>query len=1015
MAVAFDLIADGLTVTAVNHSTTGYYTYQWSWGDGTPLSYGYSPLPHTYANPGSYQVTLIGWTSAGYDRVYKIITVSSPTNPLPVASFTRVPTAGPVPLTVVFTNTSQNATSYLWDFGDGTTSTETNPSHVYTTPGTYMVQLTATGPNGTHSTSATVTVNLPTPSANFTLSSTTGPAPLTVVFTNTSQNATSYLWIFGDGTTSTEVSPTHVYNTPGTYNVALTAYNSESNSQIVRQIVVTAAPVAPIAVFTPSETAGVAPLWVNFANQSSNATDYSWDFGDGTTSAEDNPSHSFNAPGLYTVTLTATGPGGTDTASAIIEVQAPPDAPVAGFTPSKTAGVVPLSVHFANTSQNATSFYWDFGDGTTSVIESPEHVFTEPGNYTVRLTAAGPGGTDEATADITAEDPPGPPEADFSVTPWSAPVGTEFSFLNASHDATSYLWDFGDGATSTETDPVHPYATPGLYTVQLTATGPGGTDIKSLTVLVTELSPVAAFTANPQTVQSGQPVSFVNYSLHAVSYEWVFGDGATSNATSPSHVYTSPGNYTVTLRAIGPGGEDTETADIEVQPEPVIPWASFGIYAEFGPAPLTVPIWNESIPGPYPVTYFWDFGDGRTSTDEQPGEITYDTPGRYDITLTVTNAYGQTTDSKYVIVEEAPMPLPIANFQPSQGSGVIPLEVVFTNESQYATSYLWNFGDGTTSTEVSPTHVYSVAGTYQVVLTAYNSEGSHTQSVDITAEEPTDLPYAEFDMGVLSVEVGVPVVFANYSQNATGYFWEFGDGATSTEFEPTHIYTAPGSYEIRLTVTGPNGSDMANNVITVTPGVLLPTADFTPSTTSGDAPLRVFFENHSQHADSYYWEFGDGETSEVWQPIYYYPVPGVFTARLTVYNQDGSDTMSVMITVTEPPPPPVLVADFSMPATAYVGEVIHFVNLSQHADSYIWAFKEGVFSQEVNPSYAYDAPGVYPVLLRAMRGEGADEIIKEITILEEQEPPPEPDNSMMVIAGGLIGLLLLLATGKERE
>jgi PKD repeat protein len=160
------------------------------------------------------------------------------------------------------------------------------------------------------------------PIASFTPSATTGTAPLTVSFTNTSTNTSSYDWAFGDGTTAADASPTHTFTTAGTYTVTLVASNG-SSSRVANATIIVAQPL-PIASFTMSKTFGRAPLEVSFENTSSNATAFVWTFGDGSpASSEESPLHIFTEAGAFTVTLTATGPGGSATTSQTITVSKP--------------------------------------------------------------------------------------------------------------------------------------------------------------------------------------------------------------------------------------------------------------------------------------------------------------------------------------------------------------------------------------------------------------------------------------------------------------------------------------------------------------------------------------------------------------------------------------------------------------------------------------------------------------------------------------------------------------------
>jgi PKD repeat protein len=242
--------------------------------------------------------------------------------PQPVANFTFTGDHNPAPCAVTFSNSSTNATSYKWNFGDGSTSTEQNPQHIYTTGGTFNVILVATGAGGSNSANKNVTILFPVPGANFTFTGNNNPAPCVVTFTNTSTNSTSYLWDFGDGTqTSTNQSPQHTYTTGGTFNVQLTSTGAGGTNSITKSVAILY-PV-PIANFTFTGDNNPAPCVVTFTNISTNATTYSWSFGDGGSSTAPNPQYTYTTGGTFTVQLTATGPGGYNSISKILTIQNP--------------------------------------------------------------------------------------------------------------------------------------------------------------------------------------------------------------------------------------------------------------------------------------------------------------------------------------------------------------------------------------------------------------------------------------------------------------------------------------------------------------------------------------------------------------------------------------------------------------------------------------------------------------------------------------------------------------------
>lgn len=319
------------------------------------------------------------------------------------------------------------------------------------------------------------------------------------------------------------------------------------------------APPPPVASFTAGPTAGVAPLTVNFTNTSTGATSYSWNFGDGNISISANPSDTYTSAGIYTVTLTAIGAGGTNSITKVnyVVVTNPPP-PTVGFTGSPTSGLAPLTVNFANSSSGATNYTWNFGDGNLSATANPAHTYTNAGPYTVTLTAIGAGGTNSLTRAnyIVVTNLP-PPTVSFSGSPTNGAAPLTVNFTNTSTGATNYSWNFGDGNSSTAADPAHTYTNAGSYTVTLTTIGAGGVNglILPNYVVVTNPPPVAAFVASPTNGGAPLTVYFTNLTVGATNYSWDFGDGQTNVAANPTSIYQSEGSYTVTLTAFGPGGQ----------------------------------------------------------------------------------------------------------------------------------------------------------------------------------------------------------------------------------------------------------------------------------------------------------------------------------------------------------------------------------------------------------------------------------------------------------------------------
>ncbi len=248
------------------------------------------------------------------------------------------------------------------------------------------------------------------------------------------------------------------------------------------------------------------------------------------------------------------------------------------------------------------------------------------------------------------------------------------------------------------------------------------------------------------------------------------------------------------------------------------PVAAFSASPTSGKAPLTISLTDKSTDA---TSWSWDFGDGSTSAEKNPTHI-YSAAGNYNVVLTVNNEKGSSSKTQNIIVQSEPIPekiFPVANFNANTVSGPAPLSVQFTDISQNANGWNWNFGDGATSAEKNPTHIYSAAGNYNVVLTVNNENGSISKTLNIAVEgEPSQekvLPVADFDADITSGSAPLSVQFTDISQNAKEWSWNFGDGNTSSEPNPQHIYSSAGNYEVNLTVINENETASKINTIIV--------------------------------------------------------------------------------------------------------------------------------------------------------------------------------------------------------
>jgi PKD repeat protein len=428
----------------------------------------------------------------------------------PSAAFSATPLSGAAPLSVQFTDRSTNLpTIWAWDFNnDGIVdSTDQNPSYTFPSAGRYTVKLTATNILGSDTYVATNCITSSMTAAFYAYGS-VGQAPYSVKFEDQSVGSpTAWKWDFGDNTTSTEQNPTHVFNQTGVYNVALTASNDQMSDTCTkyRCIIVNT---VPVAAFTANATAGRTPFTVQFTDQSTDSSGFEWRFGDGTTSTEQNPVHTYTKPGAYTVTLTASqsnfGSVFTEKPGYITVT----DPPTAGFSANVTTGLSPLSVQFNESVTGSVQYYfWHFGDGATSFDQNPVHIYDTVGTYTVSLMAIGPNGnevktiedcinvtapvtpTPTPTATVTPTVTPTPseqnlPVADFTVTPQGGQGSFIFLVTDTAVNATSVKYDLGDGTCTAYPNFRYTYWQPGTFTITQTATNAAGSSTKSVTVTV---------------------------------------------------------------------------------------------------------------------------------------------------------------------------------------------------------------------------------------------------------------------------------------------------------------------------------------------------------------------------------------------------------------------------------------------------------------------------------------------------------------------------------------------------
>jgi len=989
--------------------------YKWYFGDGDS-STAQDPS-HLYTAFGNYTVTQIVDNGFCMDTTTLMVTVENE----PTAAFTVDTAQGCSRLTVNFTNASSvNAATFRWNFGDGsaivtardTFHTFTNVSAADTNFVVSLIALTAFGCADT--TFDTITV-FPVPIPSFTSDATIDCGPVIVNFTNTTVgDSLNFFWDFGDGTAIVnDTNPTHTFDNQtlfiNNYEVQLIVLSNTGCTDTTSQTV-TIYP-EPIFTFSADPDSGCSPLVVRFPSVVG-AVDYQWDFGDGNLASGPTPTHVFvnNTTNnqTYTIRLVAQNSFGCrDTTFGQVLVF--PN-PTSIFSLDTNLGCQPLPVSITNNSTGATTFNWDFGDGTTSDTTDASFIKTFTNNSalttfnTIQLITETTDGCRD-TSSTTVQIHPFIQASFLSDTVGCSPY--PLSFNNQSQGAANYQWTFGDGASSPSTNPNYTYNnltnSNQTYLAKLIANSPQGCIDSAEQLILVYPKPTAIYTVSESTGCHPLTVTFTNSSLLADSCAWVFGDGNVFNTCTPTvdNPYTNttsffPIDYASRLIVVTNNGcSDTTAETITVNPQIIADFSS----DTAGCSPLSVRFQNQSSGG---LNYEWTYGDGGNSFNFNSSNI-YTNPtlqdSIYTVKLLATSQYGCVDSIEKGIEVFAK---PVADFSTDLTSGCHPLPVSFTNNSQIADSCRWNFGDGSaiidscfnSMIKTYSNTISSVPINRNAQLFVYTNNGCN----DTTDESITINPdiNADFD----SVPSGchpLAVDFRNQSTGAQNFEWFYGDGGGSPQRNPDYTFVNFGLrdtiFSIKLRTTSSFGCiDSVEQDITIFPK---PTSDFDMDFSDNCQPIEVEFTNNSSLTDSCSWIYGDGNQLSDCSPTTFHTyfntlslIPINLNPELIIVtNQGCADTLSRNITIN-----PEITADFTGTDTACSPLDATFRSQSFGAVAYRWQYGDGRQGNGMVTSNRYTNTGSidinFPVQLIAESLYGCnDTIIKNVLV----RPTPIPD------------------------
>ncbi len=554
------------------------------------------------------------------------------------------------------------------------------------------------------------------------------------------------------------------------------------------------------------------------------------------------------------------------------------------------------------------------------------------------------------------------PEANFTNGPACSGVNTIFNDASAINGGTitTWSWNFGDGNTSTLQNPVTSYTNTGVYTVTLLVTSNSGcpdTSVKSINVNV---APVSSFTYSTN-CSTSSAIFIDNSSISSgsiISWLWKFGDSDSSALQNPVHPYQTSGTYSVTLFATSDSGCTSALSNnITLN----IPNANFGV--QNACAGSIVNFSDSSTSSSGTINYWkWYFGDGNTSLLQNPS-YTYSISGTYTVSLKIGTSTGCSDSLAKIIIIDGK---PIVKFGADNLTGCSLLNVQFTDSSiaPIGSTYLWGFGDASTSTTQSPSHAYLNSGTYTVkhiVTTSAGCKDSLTKPAYISIYNS---PVAKF--GAANGCVGSNTNLSDSSSISSGtistWIWNWGNGNSGSQQNPLYSYTVSGTYTINLKVTSDHGcADSISKVVIMQDK---PIVKFGGSNLTGCLPLTAYFTDSSitSSGSTYFWSFGDAGTATTVNATHTYITNGNFSIKHIVTTSAGcSDSLTKPGSITATGPTAFFVANPD--SVILPNTIISFSNLSTGEKTSLWNFGDSTFTYQKNPTHTFPGEGIYRVCL----------------------------------------------------
>ncbi|MBI5219922.1 MAG: PKD domain-containing protein [Bacteroidia bacterium] len=988
---------------------------KWIFGNGN-FSSAQNPQA-SYGDPGAYDVTLIISDGVDFDTIIKHDFITVFHDPLP--DFTTLsPNSGCKPLQVDFKDSTQQADGAIifweWDFGDGITNNDTNPVHTYPLAGTYPVSLHVIDVNGCGN--AKLYLNYihvsETPFPAFSANATHDcSVPFQVNFSNTSTgNGTlTYQWDFGDSATSETANPAHTYTDFGSYNVELIVTDgSGCKDTLVKNNYIQI--VSVTAGFTANNIV-CAGIPLHFNNTSVGGNTNNWDFGDGNHSAAISPDHTYSNPGTYIVSLVSSVSGDTCASTFIDTITV--EGVIANFSRNPWyVCEVPATVQFTDQSVNAVSWNWHFGNHISSTLQNPVNIYSNSGKFLDTLFVTSLHGCKDTLVDSVVIILPNPDYVttinnQIYNTKGCAPLTVFFTdksqYVSPYDSIVNWNWNFDDGFISNLQNPVHVFQNSGVYSVALTITTALGCDATYKDSIFAGEKPVVNFSVNNDTVCASSPVLFTDLSQDSTKnneWSWIFNDSLYSHFKNPVLYFKDTGYMDLRFIVGYNGCYDTLIQD--------------SVVYILGPVSRMKTQFTCDQPMLYHFTgnivdanrWYWNFGDGAIDSVSANPSHTYTTSGDYMVRL---RSYNDINGCPYFDSVKVYVRDPIAAFDADTTIGCPGLRVRFDGSpSQDQTVffyykfgvYRWNFDDNSvfqpfslsdTITMDSISHVFQNKGTFHVKLyiqdingckdSVYKTIKVYQPETAFTADNP----------------VGCVPLYVNFSDQTIAdtllsqWNWSLGNSVYSGSQDTSNSYFHPGNFSISLKVTDTLGcSKQLVKTNYISAKQTIPKFNVLDSTLCFNDSVH-FINNTVGDSLAFLWNFGDGNTSSLKNPVYLYADSGLFTISLTVTDSVGCDSIVTKNNYVKIQAIPV--ANFyadTLAADCYP-LLVQFTDstASSYINQWNWNFGDGATSVISGPQHIYTRPGTYNVRLITTTSFGCKDTVTKSNYIDVKGPYAE--------------------------